>query len=73
MAADIINLRRARKARDRNASRKAANANAARSGRTKAARETEAGAAEIARRRFDGHKIEDRKATGPDADDEDNE
>lgn len=65
MAADIINLRRARKARGRTAARAEADANAARWGRTKAAREAEAREAEAARRRLDGHEIEEAPEDGP--------
>lgn len=65
MAADIINLRRVRKARGRTAARAEADANAARSGRTKAEREAEARKAEAARRRLDGHEIEEAPEDGP--------
>lgn len=57
--AEIINLRRARKARDRVAAAKVADANRAKFGRTKAEREAEAQARARAERMLDGAKLED--------------
>ena len=55
MSGEVVNLRRARKARDRAAATDTAAANRAKHGRTKA--EREAGTAELARgeRLLDGH------------------
>ena len=57
--AEIINLRRARKARDRSDERLKGDANAAKHGRAKAERERDERAADIARKRLDGHRRED--------------
>jgi hypothetical protein len=54
----VVNLRQARKAHARSVARMAADANAARHGRTKAQREAEEKAAERARRALDGHEVE---------------
>ena len=56
--AEVVNLRAARKAKDREAARAKADANAARFGRTKAEREIEAARAEKAARDLDGHERE---------------
>ncbi|MEM8699374.1 MAG: DUF4169 family protein [Pseudomonadota bacterium] len=53
---DPINLRRARKQRERAARRKAGDANAAAHGRSKAEREGAAKIADLAERRLDGAK-----------------
>ncbi|WP_339949830.1 DUF4169 family protein [uncultured Albimonas sp.] len=63
--AEIINLRRARKQRGRDARRKEGDANAARHGRTAADKAQEAAQDALARRRLDGHRLEERDA--PDA------
>lgn len=57
--ADVVNLRLARKARDRAAAAKLAEANRAKFGRTKAERDAEAQAAARAERLLDGAKRED--------------
>ena len=53
---DIINLKRARKARQRAESEAAAAANRAAFGRTKADKAQTMAEAEVARRKLDGHK-----------------
>lgn len=55
----IVNLNRARKARDRAAEKAQADANAAKHGRTKAQRLLEAAQAEQAARRLDQARFED--------------
>jgi hypothetical protein len=55
--AEVINLRQARKARDRQAAQAQAAANRARFGRTKAEKAADA-AREEARRHLDGHRLE---------------
>jgi hypothetical protein len=59
MTGKIVNLTRARKTRARDTERKAADANAARFGRTKAEREIEARRAEQADRHLDQHRLAD--------------
>jgi len=54
--ADIINLRAARKSRDREARRAQADQNAARFGRTKAARAADLAVADKDKRDLDGHR-----------------
>lgn len=54
--AEIINLRRARKRRERSDKESAAAANRIRHGRTKAERQTERTIAEQARRTHEGHR-----------------
>lgn len=56
---DIVNLRQARKARDRAAEKRRADENAARHGRTKAERLREAAEAERVRRALESHRFED--------------
>lgn len=56
MTADIVNLRRARKARARAGKEAEAAANRAKFGRTKAGRERDAISERIDARRLDGHK-----------------
>jgi hypothetical protein len=56
---DIVNLRQARKARDRAEEKRRADENAARHGRTKAERLREAAEAERARRTLEAHRFED--------------
>ena len=56
--AKIVNLTRARKARDRAEKRKSADENAAKFGRTKARKGLEEARAEKARRDLDGHEAE---------------
>ncbi|WP_298432961.1 DUF4169 family protein [uncultured Jannaschia sp.] len=56
--AKLVNLKAARKARDRDAARAAGDANAAKHGRTKAEREAERAAAAKAARDLDGHRRE---------------
>lgn len=56
MSADLINLRKARKARDRVAKEKRAGENRAKFGRTKAERTRADAEKEIAFRRFEAHK-----------------
>lgn len=56
--AEIINLRTAKKQATRKAARSAANANAAKHGRTKAEREFEKARAEKAAKAIDAHKRE---------------
>jgi hypothetical protein len=57
--AEIINLRRARKGKVREAAEAKAAENRARFGKTKAEREKEAALAERAAKALDGHKRED--------------
>ncbi|PWJ20507.1 DUF4169 family protein [Jannaschia seohaensis] len=54
----VVNLRQARKQRARAEKAAQADANAARHGRSKAARELEKTTAEKARRDLDGHRLE---------------
>jgi phage protein D len=54
--AEIVNLRQAKKQAARKAARVAADANAAKHGRTKAERELEAARADKAARDLDGHE-----------------
>ena len=54
--AGVVNLKAARKARARAAAKVAADANAAKFGRTKAERDREAAQADKARRDLDGHR-----------------
>ena len=54
--ADPVNLKAARKARARAEAKVAADANAAKFGRTKAERDREAAQADKARRDLDGHR-----------------
>lgn len=56
----IVNLRQARKRRERAEKRRKADENAAKHGRPKAERETQEALSEIERRRLDGHRREDR-------------
>ncbi|NEY91347.1 DUF4169 family protein [Tabrizicola oligotrophica] len=56
--AEIINLRTARKARDRDRTRAQGDENAAKFGRTKAEKDLEKARAEKARRDLDGHERE---------------
>lgn len=57
MAADIVNLRRARKAKSRAAAEQLAEANRHRFGRTKAERTASDAQADLDRRRLDGHAL----------------
>ena len=57
--AEIVNLRRFRKAKSRDDARRDAEANAARHGATKAEKQREAAEAEKSKRDLDGHKLED--------------
>ncbi len=57
--AEIVNLRRVRKARDRAAAATAAEANRAKFGRTKAEREADAVEQARVRRTLDGAKLDD--------------
>lgn len=54
----IVNLRQARKQRDRQAKRATADANAAKHGETKALRQLRAAETSLATRRLDGHRAE---------------
>ncbi|MBK5934612.1 uncharacterized protein DUF4169 [Rhodovulum imhoffii] len=54
--AKLVNLRSARKARERAEKRAQGDANAARFGRSRACKDTEAAKADKARRHLDGHK-----------------
>ncbi|MFO0292148.1 MAG: DUF4169 family protein [Rhodospirillales bacterium] len=65
MSAEIVNLRRARKAASRDADARAAAANRARHGQTKSARDATRAQADLASRRLDGSKLSRR----PDAED----
>lgn len=56
--AEVVNLRTAKKQAARKAARSAADANAAKHGRTKLERELEKARAEKAARALDGHKRE---------------
>jgi len=56
---EIVNLNRARKARARDEKRITADANAAKFGRTKAERISEAAASDKARKMLDQHKLDD--------------
>jgi len=55
----VVNLRRARKQKARNADRAAADASAARHGETKAVRDLRAAREEIEARRLEGHRRDD--------------
>ena len=55
MMAKVVNLRSARKARDRDARKATANQNSARFGRSKAEKQLDAAEADKARRELDGH------------------
>ncbi|SFI69417.1 DUF4169 family protein [Albimonas pacifica] len=68
--AEIINLRRARKQRGRDARRKAGDENAARHGRSAAERAREAAEATLARRRLDGHRRDETGETGGEAEED---
>ncbi|NBN77028.1 DUF4169 family protein [Microvirga tunisiensis] len=70
MAADIVNLRQARKQRDRKDREATAEANRVRYGRSKADRKLAEAREEIARRHLDGHRLADGDpaATSPAAD-----
>jgi hypothetical protein len=57
--AELVNLRRARKARDRAEAGKTAEANRRKFGRSKAEREKGEAEADLARRKHEGRKIED--------------
>ena len=65
---DVVNLRRARKARARDEARRTADGNAARFGRTRAEREGEAARAEIEARRLDGHRLDGHRIDGRETD-----
>lgn len=58
MAAEIVNLRRARKSRDRAEAGKRADENRARHGRTKLEKHAERDEAERTRRTLDNHRLE---------------
>jgi Domain of unknown function (DUF4169) len=58
MSAEVVNLRQARKARDKAAARVEADANAARHGRSKADRQRQEAEADAAARALDGHRRE---------------
>ncbi|KPF53818.1 hypothetical protein ABIC78_002177 [Novosphingobium sp. 1529] len=65
--AQVINLRQARKARDRQAAQAQAAANRARFGRTKAEKAADLAREEQARRQLDGHRLDhDGKEQGQD-------
>jgi len=67
---EVVNLRRARKRRERDAGRREGDAAAAKHGRTKAARKAEAAEAEREARRLEGHRREPaRDAEGAEDDD----
>ena len=71
MSADLINLRKARKARDRLAKEKRAEENRAKFGRTKAERERADANAQLTVRRLDAHKrATDNGENGPPEDSE---
>ena len=55
---NVVNLRRARRAKARDDARREANGNAARFGRTKAERKAEDARAALEARRLDGHERE---------------
>ena len=55
---NVVNLRRARKAKARDDARREANGNAARFGRTRGEREAEDARAALEARRLDGHERE---------------
>ncbi len=59
MTGSVVNLSKARKARDRAAEKAQADANARKHGRTKAERLLEAARAEKAKRSLDGAKFEE--------------
>lgn len=59
MTGKMVNLNRARKARDRDDARAAADANAAKHGRSKAVRDLEAARKAQADKRLDGHEVRD--------------
>ncbi len=56
---EIVNLRQARKRRDRDEKRRKADENAAKHGRAKADRERHDALTNLERRRLDGHRRED--------------
>ncbi len=57
MTAEIVNLRKARKARDRSAREAEAAENRTKFGRTRAEREIAAARDDLAVRRLDGHRL----------------
>jgi len=59
MSGDVINLRQARKARDRKLRDKQAAENRVKFGQSKREREKHEGVADIERRRLDGHRRND--------------
>ena len=63
--AKIINLRQARKTRDRDARKAEADANAAKHGRTRSARKQEEALTALERQRLDGNRLD---KTGEDDD-----
>jgi hypothetical protein len=63
----IINLRRARKTRDRADARAGADANAARHGRSKSAKAQHGAERDLARRTLDAHRRETPDAPGDDS------
>lgn len=68
--AETINLRQARKARARDAARKAADANAAKHGQTKGEKALAKARADKARAELDGHRRDPAAPTSPTTDDE---
>ncbi|MBF9060661.1 DUF4169 family protein [Rhodobacterales bacterium HKCCSP123] len=64
MARDVINLGRVRKQRARDEKRRAADANAARFGRTRAEREAEEARAKAEAAHLDGHRRTPAEPTG---------
>jgi hypothetical protein len=69
MTAEIVNLRKARKARDRVAKEKRAEENRAKFGRTKAERKEAEANNDLSLRRLDAHKRPTDPAAKTDADD----
>jgi hypothetical protein len=61
MSAEIVNLRRARKAASRDAEAREAAANRARHGQSKATRDATRAQTELASRRLDGSKLSRRR------------
>jgi hypothetical protein len=59
MTADIVNLRRFKKSKEREADAKAADANRLAFGRTKAERQKSEAVQTLESKRLDGHKLED--------------
>ncbi|MEQ1695476.1 MAG: DUF4169 family protein [Hyphomicrobiaceae bacterium] len=67
MTGEIINLKRARKAKARSANEAVAEANRVRFGRTKVERELSSAKDDLAARRLDGHRLTREGDDGPES------